>query len=126
MGTVLHIPMTLQRRGGRKLIIAAEGTEPAPRRRRPDPVIVRALSQAFRWLRLIETGEMKSITSIARSEGVSDTYVQRRLNLTCLSPRIVEASLDGALPLGTKLADLLTVLDHSWSQQEARLEIDHA
>jgi hypothetical protein len=68
---------------------------------------------------------MKSITAIARNEGLSDTYVQRRLSLTCLSPRIVEAALDGALPLGTKLADLLAVLDHSWPQQEAQLELDH-
>ena len=125
MGTVLHIPMTLQRRGGRKLIIVPQGTASVPRRLRPDPVIVRALSQSFRWLGLIETGTMKSITAIARSEGLSDTYVQRRLNLTGLSPRIVEAALDGALPLGTKLTDLLVVLDHSWLQQEARLEIDH-
>jgi hypothetical protein len=68
---------------------------------------------------------MKSITAIARSEGLSDTYVQRRLNLTCLSPRIIEAALDGALPLGTNLADLLVVQDHSWPQQKARLELDH-
>ena len=106
-GTILHIPLKLQRRGGRKLIITPETNTIRPHPRKPDPVILRALALSYRWLRQIETGDVKSISALARKEGLSEAYVQRRLNLTCLSPRIIEAALDGALPTGTKLADLL-------------------
>lgn len=123
-GTILHIPLNLHRRGGRKLIITPEANAIRPRRRKPDPVIIRALALSYRWLQQIETGEVKSISSLARKEGLSEAYVQRRLNLTCLSPRIIEAALDGALPTGTKLADLLRVLDLIWTDQEIGLELD--
>jgi hypothetical protein len=124
MDTVLYVPLTLQRRGGRKLIIVPQDQAPGAQRSRPDPVIVRGLTQAFRWLRLIETGEVKCITAIARKEGLSETFVQRRLNLTCLSPRIIEAALDGTLPVGTKLSHLIRALDLSWNLQEERLGME--
>lgn len=124
--TVLHIPLQLRRRGGRKLIITPEANAVRMRRHKPDPVILRALALSFRWLQLIETGKVKSISALARKEGPSEAYVQRRLNLTCLSPRIIEAALDGALPPGTKLADLLRVLDLDWTKQEDRLDLERS
>jgi hypothetical protein len=123
-GTILHIPLKLQRRGGRKLIITPEANTVRRRRGKPDPVILKALALSYRWLRQIETGEVKSISALGRKEGLSVAYVQRRLNLTCLSPRIIEAALDGVLPTGTKLADLLRVLDLTWTDQEIGLELD--
>jgi hypothetical protein len=125
-GTILHIPLKLHRRGGRKLIITPDASVIRSRRRKPDAVIIRALALSYRWLRQIETGEMKNISALARKEGLSEAYVQRRLNLTCLSPRIIEAALDGVLPKGTKLADLLRVLDLIWADQEIQLDLDEA
>ena len=45
----IRIPMRLQRRGGRKLIITPEGgTAPTPKPRR-DETLVKALVRAHRW-----------------------------------------------------------------------------
>jgi hypothetical protein len=108
VGTLtVRIPMRLQRRGGRKLIMMPEGvTAPAPKPRR-DETLVKALVRAHRWRRRIEGGQAKSITDLAEQEGVTDAYICRLLPLTCLAPDIVEAILDGRQPKGLRLTEML-------------------
>ena len=51
----IRIPIRLQRRGGRKLIMTPEGSAlPTPKPRRDDPLI-KALVRAHRWRRRIES-----------------------------------------------------------------------
>jgi hypothetical protein len=92
----IRIPMLLQRRGGRKLIMMPEGVAEPARKPRRDETLVKALVRAHRWRRQIESGRAKSITDLAEQEGVTDAYVCRVLPLTCLAPDMVEAILDGA------------------------------
>jgi hypothetical protein len=87
----IRVPMRLQRRGGRKLIMtpdAAAVQAPKPRR---DETLIKALVRAHRWRRRIESGQAKSFTDLAEQEGVTDAYVCRLLPLTCLARDIVEA-----------------------------------
>ena len=61
----IRIPIRLQRRGGRKLIITPEDAAvPKPKRRRHD-TLIKALVRAQRWRRRIESGQAKSITGLA-------------------------------------------------------------
>jgi hypothetical protein len=113
----IRIPMRLQRRGGRKLIMAPEGSAaPAPKPRR-DETLVKALVRAHRWRRRIESGQAKSITDLAEQEGVTVAYVCRLLPLTCLAPDIVEAVLDGRQPRGLRLAEVLGNGPLAWDEQ---------
>ena len=96
----IRIPMRLQRRGGRKLIMTPEGVAAPARKPSRDETLVKALVRAHRWRRRIESGQAKSITDLAEQEGVTDAYVCRLLPLTCLAPDIVEAILDGRQPKG--------------------------
>jgi hypothetical protein len=113
----IHIPMRLQRRGGRKLIITPEGAAvPTPKPRR-DETLIKALVRAHRWRRQIESGQAKSITDLAEQEGVTDAYVCRLLPLTCLAPDLVEAILDGRQPKGLKLAEMLRDGPVEWEEQ---------
>src|SRR5918994_4766628 len=113
----IRIPMRLQRRGGRKLIVTPEGAAvPAPKPR-PDETLIRALVKAHRWRRRIESGRAKSITDLAEQESVTDAYVCRLLPLTCLAPDIVEAILDGRQPKGLRLAEMLGNGPIAWEKQ---------
>ena len=113
----IRIPMRLQRRGGRKLIMTPEGAAaPSPKPRR-DETLIKALVRAHRWRRQIESGRAKSITDLAEQEGVTDAYVCRLLPLTCLAPDIVEAILDGRQPKGLRLAEMLGNGPVSWEEQ---------
>jgi hypothetical protein len=103
----MRIPIRLQRRGGRKLIIMPEGVAAPTHKPSRDETLVKALIRAHRWRRRIESGKAKSITDLAEQEGVTMAYVCRLLPLTCLAPDIVEAILDGRQPRELKLAAIL-------------------
>jgi hypothetical protein len=117
----IRIPIRLQRRGGRKLIMTPEGANaPTPKPRR-DKTLVKALVRAHRWRRQIESGRAKSITDLAEQEGVTDAYVCRLLPLTCLAPDVMEAILDGRQPKGLRLAEMLGNGPFAWNAQRERL-----
>ncbi len=103
----VRIPMRLERRGGRKLIIAPDGAAPVSAKPDRDETIIKALVRAHGWRRRIESGKAKSITDLAAQEDVTDAYVCRLLPLTCLAPNVVEAILDGRQPKGLRLATML-------------------
>jgi hypothetical protein len=113
----IRIPIRLQRRSGRKLIMMPEGAEAPARKPRRDETLVKALARAHRWRRRIESGQAKSITDLAEQEGVTNAYVCRLLPLTCLAPDIVEAILDGRQPKGLRLAEMLGNGPVAWEEQ---------
>jgi hypothetical protein len=115
----IRIPIRLQRRGGRKLIMTPEGVAAPARKPSRDETLVKALVRAHRWRRKIEGGRAKSITDLAEQEGVTDAYVCRLLPLTCLAPDIVEAILDGRQPKGLRLAEVLGNGPLGWEEQRA-------
>jgi hypothetical protein len=113
----IRIPIRLQRRGGRKLIMTPEGAAAPARKPSRDETLIKALVRAHRWRRKIESGQARSITVLAEQEGVTDAYVCRLLPLTCLAPDIVEAILDGRQPKGLRLAEILGNGPFSWEEQ---------
>jgi hypothetical protein len=115
----IRIPIRLQRRGGRKLIMTPEGAAMPTPKPRPDQTLIKALVRAHRWRRRIENGRAKSITDLAEQEGVTDAYVCRLLPLTCLAPDIVEAILDGRQPNGLRLAEMLGNGPLGWKEQQS-------
>ena len=113
----IRIPIRLQRRGGRKLIMTLEGAAMPTPKPRPDETLIKALVRAHRWRRRIESGQAKSITDLAEQEDVTDAYVCRLLPLTCLAPDIVEAILGGRQPKGLRLAEVLGNGPLAWEEQ---------
>jgi hypothetical protein len=113
----IRIPIRLQRRGGRKLIMMPEGVAAPARKPSRDETLVKALVRAHRWRRRIESGRAKSITDLAEQEGVAVAYVCRLLPLTCLAPDMVETILDGRQPKGLRLAEVLGNGPLGWEEQ---------
>jgi hypothetical protein len=113
----IRIPIRLQRRGGRKLIMTPEGATMQALKPRRDDTLIKALVRAHRWRRRIESGQAKSITDLAEQEGLTDAYVCRLLPLTCLAPDIVEAILDGRQPKDLRLAEMLGNGPETWEEQ---------
>jgi hypothetical protein len=122
----IRIPIRLQRRGGRKLIMTPKGVAAPARKPSRDETLVKALVRAHRWRRKIESGRAKSITDLAEQEGVSVAYVCRLLPLTCLAPDIVEAILDGRQPKGLRLADMLGNRPLAWEEQQVSWGLCHS
>lgn len=114
----IHVPFHIAKRGGRKAMVLPEGVEQA---RKPDNTLVKALARAFRWKRMLESGEFASISELAEHEGIAFTYMARVLRLTLLAPDIVEAILDGRQGQEVTLAHIMEPLSIVWSDQRACL-----
>jgi hypothetical protein len=118
----VSIPLTFRKRGGRKLVIAPNGSESwAPPRPRIDNTMVKAIARAFRWRKLLETGTHTTVAEIAAAEKFNASYVGRVLRLTLLPPEIVEAFLDGRQPADLQLEDLLRPIPVGWREQRAEI-----
>lgn len=115
----LHVPFRVVKRGGRKEMQMPEvATQP----RRTDNTLVKALARAFRWKRLLESGEFAAIAELAEREGIAPSYMTRVLRLTLLPPDIVEAILDGKQGLEVTLARALEPFPMAWEEQRQRFQ----
>ena len=115
----LHVPFRVVKRGGRKEMQMPEGaTQP----RRTDNTLVKALARAFRWKRMLESGEFTTIAELAEREGIAPSYMTRVLRLTLLAPDIVEAILDGQQGPELTLAQVLEPFPVTWPEQHAYLQ----
>ena len=112
----LHVPFRIVKRGGRKEMQLPEGAIAA---RAPDNTLVKALARAFRWKRMLESGEFATIGELAEHEGIAPSYMTRVLRLTLLAPDIVEAILDGKQGPEVTLARVLKGFPVEWVGQRA-------
>jgi hypothetical protein len=119
----VRVPISIQTRGGRKLVLAPDGVEVTPTLvpRHVDTAIVKAIARAFRWRNMLESGQYQTIREIAAAEKINETYVGRVLRLTLLAPDIVEAILNGRQPAGLQLDGLMKRLPVGWREQQTRL-----
>lgn len=115
---VVRIPMQFQRRGGRKRIVALDGSELAPSSKpQPDGALVKALARAWRWQRMLDDGVHGSVTDVAEAEKLNQGYVSRVLRLTLLAPDIVERILTGQEGSNLSLARLKQQFPAEWEGQ---------
>ena len=118
----VHIPLTVRRRGGRKVVISPDGTEARViTATRIDSTLVKALARAFRWRRMLESGLVSTVGEIAVREKINKSYVSRVLRLTLLAPQIVEAILDGRQAEGVTLRGLMEPFPVEWHGQRVAL-----
>ena len=78
--------------------------------------LVSAIANSRTWIAQLEKGEAGSIQDIADREKLSVRQINRVLTLAFLSPRLVEAAVEGRLPRGVGLASIRE-LPAAWSKQ---------
>jgi hypothetical protein len=110
----VRVPLAARKqRGGRKLVLTPSGMAPRGAAA-ADTTLVKALARAFRWRRMMETGQVATIKELAAAEKINPSYVSRVLRLTLLAPEIVEAILDGRQPEGMTLPALMEPFPVEW------------
>jgi len=114
----LHVPFRIVKRGGRKEMQMPDRVRPE---RTPDSTLVKALARAFRWKRMLDSGEFATIAELAEREGIAAPYLTRTMRLSHLSPDLVETILEGRQPSGLKLEALRSTLPMAWSEQRTVL-----
>ena len=117
----IRAPFAIRKRGGRKVIVAPDGSiapQPSARPPRIDNALVKALARAFRWRRMLESGDYASIADLARAEKISRPYLTTMLRLTFLAPDVVEAILDGRQGEDVTLEAVMEGVQVVWKKQK--------
>jgi hypothetical protein len=116
----VHVPITFQRRGGRKQVMPEGAAKWAPRATCIDSTLVKALARAHRWQRILESGTFSSVAELAEAERINSSYVARVLRLTLLAPDVLESIINGEQGRAVTLDQLLRPFPVEWSAQRAR------
>lgn len=116
----LHVPFRVVKRGGRKEVQMPDG---APVQRKTDNTLIKALARAFRWKRMLESGEFTTINELAEREGIAPSYMTRVLRLTLLAPDIIEGILDGKQRPEVTLAQVLEPFPLTWQHQASHFSL---
>ena len=110
----VHVPFRLVKRGGRKeMVLPPSATDVT----KIDGTLVKALARAFRWKRMLDSGEFATISGLADREGIAISYLTRVLGLTLLAPQAVEIILCGQQTPDVTLAALLEPFPDVWASQ---------
>lgn len=106
----LYVLFRLVKRGGRNKMHFPD----ASARRQIDNTLVKALARAFRWKRILKSGEFATIAEPADREEIAPSHMTRVLRLTLLAPEIVETIHDWRQGPAATLARLLEPFPVDW------------
>ena len=115
--TTITIPIHFKRRGCRKEIILPDIENHAMRSAAHRNLLV-ALGRAFIWKELLESGRFASVKDLAAAVEFDRSYVAKLLNLTLLSPALIESIVAGTEPSGLSVARLRQGVPARWDEQE--------
>jgi DNA invertase Pin-like site-specific DNA recombinase len=114
---VVHLPVRLIFRGGRKWILGPKnvGAEDRPRL---DDVMIAALRNGHRFLNEAKSSPLMPLSIVEDAQGIPIAYRRLICRLAFLAPDIQKAILEGRQPAGLTLQQLLaTELPASWISQ---------
>jgi site-specific DNA recombinase len=116
------VPMQMKRRGVEMRIVLEGESNPVP----VDLPLLKAAARAKRWADELVSGKVRSVSDLARREGMDGRSVRRLIPLGFLSPRIVEAIAEGRQPVDLTLEALTRRIDLPllWSAQHQALGVN--
>jgi len=83
-----------------------------------DPALVKAIARGRAWFDELAAGRVRSLQELALRDGITRRYIRRLVDLAFLSPKLVEAILEGQQSdelTATRLTELDLPLD--WAEQ---------
>ena len=81
--------------------------------------LIKAIVKSFYWHKLLLEGKVKNTKGIQKLENLKDnSYIKQVLNLRFLSPRIIEAILNGTQPRELTVTKLFNIKTLNWKEQE--------
>tara|TARA_Y100000389_G_C17372094_1_gene469595 strand:+ start:14 stop:424 length:411 start_codon:yes stop_codon:yes gene_type:complete len=114
----IFVPMKIRKRGGAAMLILPQGQSQA---KNFDDKLLKAFAKAYQWKTIIddEENDTNSLADIARLENISTPHVTKIYRLNFISPKIIEAIVNGAAPRDLRLIDILAKkAPEIWQEQE--------
>lgn len=78
--------------------------------------ILRMIALSWKWTEMLFSGEISSVSQLARRVGFSASYVTKTISLFNLAPSIVEDIVNGHIPDGLSIKLMINPPD-DWQEQ---------
>lgn len=111
------IPLSIRRHNGRPKILPPENASEVGSRAQ-NPHMLKALGRAWAWRRKLESGEMATVSDIAKTARMTDRFVSRTMRLAYLSPEVLDRMLVGREPPAVTWTDLVKAASSPWNVQQ--------
>jgi len=114
----IFVPLQIRKRGGAAMLILPQGQNQA---KNFDDKLLKAFAKAYQWKTIIEdeSNPINSLSEIARDEEISNSHATKVYRLNFISPKIVEAIVNGTAPRELRLQDIFAKkAPEIWQEQE--------
>jgi hypothetical protein len=114
----IFVPIKIRKRGGAAMMILPKGEN---RIKHFDDKLINAFAKAFKWKGIIEdeNNNICSLSDLARKENISMSHATKVYRLNFISPKIVEAIVNGTAPRDLRLQDIFAKkAPEIWQEQE--------
>jgi len=115
----IFVPISVKRRNGTALMILPKLEE--NRIKHFDDKLLNAFAKAYKWKDIIEDQDnnINSLSDLARSQNISMSHATKVYRLNFVSPKIVEAIVNGTAPRDLRLQDIFAKkAPEIWQEQE--------
>ena len=115
----IFVPMKIRKRGGAAMMIVPQGQ--VTQKKSFDEKLINAFAKAYQWKTIIEDegNILNSISDIARNENISNSHATKIYRLNFISPKIIEAVVNGTAPRDLRLQDIFAKkAPDIWQEQE--------
>jgi len=115
----IFVPMKIRKRGGAAMMIVPQGQ--VAQKNSFDEKLINAFAKAYQWKTTIEDegNNLNSISDIARNDNISNSHATKIYRLNFISPKIVEAIVNGTAPRDLRLQDIFAKkAPEIWQEQE--------
>ena len=114
----IFVPLQIRKRGGAAMLILPQCQSQA---KNFDDKLLKAFAKAYQWKTIIEDegNKINSLSDIARDEEISNSHATKVYRLNFISPKIVEAIVNGTAPRELRLQDIFAKkAPEIWQEQE--------
>jgi hypothetical protein len=114
----IFVPLQIRKRGGAAMLILPQGQSQS---KNFDDKLLKAFAKAYQWKTIIEdeSSPINSLSEIARDEEISNSHATKVYRLNFISPKIVEAIVNGTAPRELRLQDIFAKkAPEIWQEQE--------
>ena len=114
----IFVPLQIRKRGGAAMLILPQGQSQS---KNFDDKLLKAFAKAYQWKTIIEdeSNPINSLSEIARDEEISNSHATKVYRLNFISPKIVEAIVNGTAQRELRLQDIFAKkAPEIWQEQE--------
>lgn len=119
----IFVPMQIKKRGGSVMIILPKNIDESEEKitEHYDEKLIRTIAKSYKWKLMIENEEIASLSDIAKQENISISHATKIYRLNFISPKIIEAIMNGTQPRDLKLQNIFaTKSSDIWQEQEEK------